>query len=239
MQEKKDTTPIIQRPDPLAQPMHESNRKQVLLALQLQRLAAIVGILLFGVIYLFLPRRLTYVPNWLPLLIEVVLVLPFIYSLIARRHLPHTLTRTLGFLVAGIATLALLGSIVLLVITLPARDTSQAGSLLLDAALLWISNILVFGLWFWEIDGGGPFKRHLMGHKAADFLFPQQATNTITEPWAPHFMDYVFVAFTNATAFSPTDTPPLSRIAKLLMMVEAILSLLIVALLAARAINIL
>ena len=238
MQEKKDTTPIIQRPDPLAQPMHESNRKQVLLALQLQRLAAIVGILLFGVIYLFLPRRLTYVPNWLPLLIEVVLVLPFIYSLIARRHLPHTLTRTLGFLVAGIATLALLGSIVLLVITLPARDTSQAGSLLLDAALLWISNILVFGLWFWEIDGGGPFKRHLMGHKASDFLFPQQTTST-TERWAPHFIDYVFVAFTNATAFSPTDTPPLSRTAKLLMMVEAILSLLIVALLAARAINIL
>ena len=210
----------------------------MLLALQLQRLLAILGTLSLGVIYLFLPERLTYGPNWLPLLIESVLALPFIYSLVTRRHLPHKITRMLGLLLASIATLALLASIALLVITLPARGSSEAGGLLFDAALLWISNILVFGLWFWEIDGGGPFKRHLMGHKAADFLFPQQATTT-TERWAPHFMDYVFVAFTNATAFSPTDTPPLSRIAKLLMMVEAILSLLIVALLAARAINIL
>lgn len=238
MQEKTDGTPIIQRHDPLAQPIHDANRRQVLRALQLQRLLAILGTLSLGVIYLFLPRRLTYVPNWLPLLIEAVLVLPFVYSLITRRHLPHRLTRTLGLLLAGIATLALLASIALLVITLPARGSAQAGGLLLDAALLWISNILVFGLWFWEIDGGGPIKRHLMGHKASDFLFPQQVNNT-TERWAPHFADYVFVAFTNATAFSPTDTAPLSRTAKMLMMVEAILSLLIVALLAARAINIL
>jgi len=238
MQNKMDTTPIIQRHDPLAQPLHESNRKQVLRALQLQRLASIVGILSLGIIYLFLPERLTFGPNWLPLVIEVVLAIPFLYALATRRHLPHKLTRTLGLLLASVATLALLASIVLLVITLPARDSSQAGGLLFDAAILWISNILIFGLWFWEIDGGGPTKRHLMGHKAMDFLFPQQANNT-SERWAPHFIDYVFVAFTNATAFSPTDTAPLSRIAKLLMMVEAILSLLIVALLAARAINIL
>lgn len=238
MQEKTEGTPIIQRQDPLAQPMHESNRKQVLLALQLQRLLAIIGTLSLGVIYLFLPQRLTYIPNWLPLVIECVLVVPFVYSLVTRRHLPHKLTRTLGLLLAGIATLALLISIALLVVTLPARGSAQAGSLLFNAALLWISNILVFGLWFWEIDGGGPTKRHLMGHKASDFLFPQQANNTL-ERWAPHFIDYVFVAFTNATAFSPTDTAPLSRTAKMLMMVEAILSLLIVALLAARAINIL
>ena len=238
MQNKMDNTPIIQRPDPLALPVHESNRKQVLHALQLQRLAAILGILSLGIIYLFLPKRLTYGPNWVPLVVESILVLPFLYSLVTRRHLPHKLTRILGFALASIATLALLASILLLVITLPARDSSQAGSLLLDAALLWISNILVFGLWFWEIDGGGPTKRHLMGHKAVDFLFPQQANNAF-ELWAPHFIDYVFVAFTNATAFSPTDTAPLSRTAKMLMMVEAILSLLIVALLAARAINIL
>lgn len=238
MQEKPDNAPIIQRHDPLAQPMHESNRQQVLNALLLQRALALLGILSLGIIYLFLPERLTIGPNWLPLVIEWILILPFVYSLIARRHLPHRLSRTLGFLVAGIATLALLASITLLVITLPARGTGQAGGLLFDAAILWISNILIFGLWFWEIDGGGPFKRHLMGHKAMDFLFPQQANNT-SERWAPHFIDYIFVAFTTATAFSPTDTAPLSRTAKMLMMIEAILSLLIVALLAARAINIL
>jgi hypothetical protein len=233
-----NNAPIVQRTDPLALPAHESNRKHILRALLLQRWVTIGGIVLLGVIYLFLPESLTIGPDWLPLAIEVVLILPFAYALAMHRHLPHRLTRTLGFLLAGVATLALLASITLLIITLPARGTAQAGGLLFDAAILWVSNILVFGLWFWEIDGGGPTNRHLIGHKAVDFLFPQQANST-SQKWAAHFVDYVFVAFTNATAFSPTDTAPLSRTAKLLMMVEAIISLIIVAMLAARAINIL
>ena len=238
MQETTNNAPIIQRPDPLAQPLHSSNRHLVLRALILQRWLAILGTLSLGVIYLFLPTRLTVGPNWLPLVIEIILIIPFAYALITHRHLSQKLIRILGLLLAGIATLALLASIALLIITLPARSSSQAGGLLFDAAILWVSNVLVFGLWFWEIDGGGPTNRHLIGHKAMDFLFPQQANST-TQRWAPHYIDYVFVAFTNATAFSPTDTAPLSRTAKMLMMIEAIVSLIIVALLAARAVNIL
>jgi uncharacterized membrane protein len=134
----------------------------------------------------------------------------------------------------GVSTLALFVGVALFVLTLP--SDRHATRLLRSAAILWSFNILVFALWYWEVDGGGPWKRHLSGHRAADFLFPQQATG---EPWTPHFLDYLFVAFTGATALSPTDTYPLTRLAKMLMMCEALLSLAIAAILIARAVNIL
>jgi hypothetical protein len=87
------------------------------------------------------------------------------------------------------------------------QRANHATNLLRAAALLWSFNILVFALWYWEIDGGGPWKGHLAGHRAADFLFPQQAKD---EHWAPHFLDYLFVAFTGVTALSPPDTYPLT-----------------------------
>ena len=111
-------------------------------------------------------------------------------------------------------------------------------ALLQSSVLLWVFNILVFALWYWEIDGGRPVKRHLAGHQAADFMFPQQAGGN-DGSWAPHFLDYLFVAFTGATALSPTDTYPLTRPAKALMMMEAMLSVAIIVLLVARAVNIL
>ena len=114
---------------------------------------------------------------------------------------------------------------------------TQAGVLLRSAGLLWVSNVLVFGLIYWEIDGGGPRARHMKGHRAADFMFPQQAINELDD-WIPLFFDYLFVAFTGATAFSPTDTYPLTRPAKALMMLEGMLSLLIVAILIGRVANI-
>ncbi len=124
--------------------------------------------------------------------------------------------------------------VALFVLTLP--TDRHATNLLRAAALLWSFNILVFALWYWEVDGGGPWKRHLAGHRAADFLFPQQAAG---ERWVPHFLDYLFVAFTGATALSPADTYPLTRRAKALMMVEAVLSLMVIGILIARAVNIL
>ncbi len=224
-------------PDPL---LKSSNRQKVLRALLIQRWAATLGILSLGVLYLFLSDKLipAFIPRWLPLLLDGILVLPYVYSLVTHRHLSHNLTRTLGFLLAGIATLALVASIGLLLATLPERASKDSIALVRDAAILWISNILVFGLWYWELDGGGPLKRHQTGHKAIDFMFPQQVDGD-TDGWAPHFIDYVFLAFNTATAFSPTDTPPLSRSAKVLMMIESLISLIIVAGIAARAINIL
>ena len=122
--------------------------------------------------------------------------------------------------------------------TLPSRTEKQAGSLLREAALLWASNVLVFALWYWELDGGGPLQRQLRGQQDGDFLFPQQASGN-PSGWVPHFVDYLFLAFTGATAFSPTDTLPLSRLAKVLMILEALISLVILVVLAARAVNIL
>jgi hypothetical protein len=135
-----------------------------------------------------------------------------------------------------VVTLGLAGSIALLIYTLPGNK--QASILLRSAGLLWCSNILVFALWYWEIDGGGPHKRRLSGHKAADLMFPQQVDGNTTD-WIATFIDYLFVAFTDATALSPADTYPLTPRAKMLMMVEAIFSLIIIVLLAARAVNIL
>jgi uncharacterized membrane protein len=102
--------------------------------------------------------------------------------------------------------------------------------------LLWLSNILVFAVWYWEIDGDGPVHRHQRGHPAADFLFPQQSMD---RPFAPGFVDYLFLAFGFATALSPADTAPLTPRAKLLMMSEALISITIIALLVARSVNIL
>ncbi len=220
--------------------LNSPSHQKVFRALMIQRWAAILGTLSLGVLYLFLSDRLipAIIPRWLPLLLEVILILPLAYSGIMRRRLPQRLLRTLGFLLAGIATLALVTSIGLLLSSLPERGSKDSIGLVRDAAILWVSNILVFGLWYWELDGGGPLQRHKANHKAIDFMFPQQVDGD-TDGWAPHFIDYVFLAFNTATAFSPTDTAPLSRPAKVLMMIESLISLVIVAGIAARAINIL
>jgi hypothetical protein len=105
---------------------------------------------------------------------------------------------------------------------------------------MWCLNVLVFALWFWELDNGGPAARRTAGPEGRDFLFPQQAAPELTEAvWRPLFLDYLYVSFTNATAFSPTDAMPLSRWAKMLMLVESAASLVLALMVAARAINIL
>jgi uncharacterized membrane protein len=200
------------------------------------RWAVIIGMLAVGVLYAALPQRLRVGPSWLLLVIEAVFLIPLLVPRLVNRRLSHRTARTLILLLLGIITLALAVGIMFLISTLSV-DKNAVG-LLRDAALLWGFNILVFALWYWEIDGGGPLKRHQAGHQAADFMFPQQA-NGNDGSWVPHFFDYVFLAFTGATALSPADTRPLTRTAKALMMVEAILSMTIVVLLAARAVNIL
>lgn len=200
------------------------------------RWAAIIGSLTLGLLYLFLPDKLTIGPKWLLLILEVVLLLPLVLSRATRHTLSHRTIRILSLIVQGIVTAALAGSVFRLIYTLP--ENNDPKQLLISAGLLWSFNVIVFALWYWEIDGGGPMKRHLAGHQAADFMFPQQV-NGNDGSWAPHFVDYVFLAFTGATALSPADTYPLTRVAKALMMIEAVLALVIIVLLAGRAINIL
>ena len=113
-------------------------------------------------------------------------------------------------------------------------------SLLIDALNIWFTNVVVFALWFWTIDRGGPIARELGTPSRPDFLFPQMLGESDENPdWTPGFFDYFYVSFTNATAFSPTDTMPLTIRSKMLMAIEAFVSLLTVGLVAARAVNIL
>lgn len=202
------------------------------------RWAALLGALAIGLLYLFLPDRLTIGPGWLLLAIEGVLIVPFVLSLITGYKLPHVTIRILALVLLGITTIALAIGIALLIQTLPGNN--HPVNLLQSAGLIWSLNVLVFALWYFEIDGGGPLKRHLAGYRPVDFLFPQQQSPTsIGEHWCPLFLDYLFLAFTGATALSPADTLPLSRRAKMLMLIEALLSMTIILLLAARAVNIL
>lgn len=196
--------------------------------------AALAGILLTGLLYLVLPPNVIIGPNWLLLVVEGVFVAPLLIDALTAWDLSHTARRMLVLVPLVVSTLALVAGVALFVLTLPADK--HATNLLRAAALLWSFNILVFALWYWEVDGGGPWKRHLAGHRATDFLFPQQAAG---ERWVPHFLDYLFLAFTGATALSPADTYPLTRLAKALMMIEAVLSLVVVGILIARAVNIL
>lgn len=195
---------------------------------------ALVGMLVVGLLYAALPQNVIIGPNWLLLVIEAVFLIPLVLSIVTEREFSHAAKRALALIPLGFITVALVIGVVLLVVTLPSNQ--HAVNLLRSAALLWCFNILVFSLWYWELDGGGPWKRHLSGHLAADFMFPQQANGN---SWAPHYVDYLFLAFTSATALSPADTMPLSRTAKVLMMMQAVLSLAIIAVIAARAINIL
>src|SRR5260370_9909229 len=133
----------------------------------------------------------------------------------------------LSLILFGLLPLELAIGVAFLIISWPVDK--HATNVLRSAALLWSYNILIFALWYWEIDGGGPLKRQLSGHQAADFMFPQQV-NGNPGGWAPHLLDYLFLAFTGATSLSPPDTHPLPQPTQALMIEEAILSLIVIVL---------
>jgi uncharacterized membrane protein len=183
-----------------------------------------------------LPSRLSVGPDWALLVIIGVLLVPI---LAMHRQRMYILARNLTFVATSALTLALIGSMILLIEGLPSRKDSPA-ALLRSAAVLWITNVLVFALWYWKLDAGGPLGRDRAKHPLrSSFLFPQMAKQPPDAEWSPEFLDYLFIAFNTSTAFSPTDTPVLGRWAKVLCMLQAVLSLTIIAVLAARAINVL
>jgi len=188
-------------------------------------------------LYLALPERLSYGPAWLLLAVIVLLLIPIVFTY----QLGHyNVTRILTFAANGAITLALIGSLVLLVQGLP-QHKDPPGTLLFSAGALWITNVLVFALWYWKLDAGGPMGRDRPGGASeSSFLFPQMVRQSKDdESWSPEFIDYLFLAFNTSTAFSPTDTAVLSRWAKVGMMLQSLISLSIIALLAARAVNVL
>jgi uncharacterized membrane protein len=201
------------------------------------RWPAFVAMLAAAGVYWALPEPLSVGPGWMLLAIILVLLIPMVVSYHRGRH---DVTRFLTFTANGVITLAMIVSLGFLIEGIPQHREAPA-AMLRSACALWITNILVFALWYWKLDAGGPLGRdRAAGRIKSSFLFPQMLTQDGGDPsWAPHFMDYLFLAFNTSTAFSPTDTAVLSRWAKLGMMLQSLISLTIVALLAARAVNIL
>lgn len=188
-----------------------------------------------GCMYLALPEPFSVGPSWLLLAIVFVLMIPIVVS--HRRGL-HDVARILTLIGNGVITIAVITSLIILIQGIP-QHRYEPKTLLRSAIALWIANVVVFALWYWEMDGGGPLQRE-SGPFDSAFLFPQMLDQRrCDQSWTPHFVDYLFVAFNTSTAFSPTDTAVLSRSAKLATMLQALISLTIVALLAARAVNIL
>ncbi len=155
--------------------------------------------------------------------------------------------RILGLSVNIIITVYMIISVGRIVIAVLGGYISPS-HLLFSSMTLWTTNILVFALWYWNLDAGGPYQRELTkGHRVSAFLFPPTQINFYDTPglpswivnWEPGFIDYLFLAFNTSTAFSPTDTPVITRWAKILCMIQSLIALTIVIMLAARAINIL
>ncbi len=203
------------------------------------RWPVLVALLGVGGITLALPHALVVGPRWGLLAVVMALLVP---ATLAHRSGNHRIDAILGYVVSGVVTLGLAGSLVLLILRLPEKAES-AQSLLLSATILWFTNILVFAIWYWRLDAGGPHRREARGkHTAGAFFFPQMmdgAPIVHPEDWSPRFVDYLFLAFNTSTAFSPTDTAILSRWAKGLCMLQALISLSIVAILASRAVGML
>jgi hypothetical protein len=217
-------------------------------------LAAIAGA---AALYATLPTRFIAGPNaglfgvvrWivpgLTVLLLIGLLASFPEGRLVRKlglelAMVHLGRRIVVLFVTALISAANFASILLLVHLLIAGAHTNARLLLRAGVHMWCVNVLVFALWFWELDNGGPIKRLKAGALGRDFLFPQQAQPGVGEPgWQPLFLDYLYVSFTNATAFSPTDAMPLSRWAKMLMLVESSASLVLAIMVAARAINIL
>lgn len=206
------------------------------------RWQAILAFLAVAAIYLALPRSLIIGPTWLlPTLIAVLLV----PTVVSHRAGKRSLNRALGILISAITTVALIASVILLVRSLPSHKGDPT-RLLISGAELWFTNVLVFALWYWRLDGGGPTLRHEQKKfGSTSFLFPQMQLERTErgrfecEGWRPRFVDYLFVAFTQSSTFGPTDAPLLARWAKILAMVQIFISLSIVILLISRAVGVL
>ena len=198
------------------------------------RWEALLAALAIGAAYATLPDDLRLGPRWLLGLLVIVCAVPLN---VARFTGHYRLTRALGMALTALATAAVSASAVRLIVRLPGGKTPPT-HLLRDGALIWGINILVFAIWYWELDCGGPHARHIKRYTSTDFLFPQMAMPDAEErDWSPRFMDYLFQAFNTSAAFSPTDVLILSRRAKGLMMVQSTISLVVIAVLVSRAIN--
>jgi uncharacterized membrane protein len=216
------------------------------------RFQARIAVFIAVALYIVLPARLTIGPVWVvPALVALILV-PLV-ALAPTKLSQGRLTRVLSISLIAVLNFFNVVSVVLLINDLVNSHASGHGlsaqELLEYGGAIWMTNIIVFALWFWELDGEGPFDRDQYASACVtpsiDFLFPQMSIDpkrvTGVDPahWRPQFLDYLYLSFTNALAVSPTDTMPLTRTAKMLMLGESLISFITVALILARSVNIL
>jgi len=189
---------------------------------------------------LLLPARLTIGPVWLIPGLEAALLIGMFFATPRSLEGEHPGRRRVALGLTAFVSAANIFSLGALTHYLLHHSTPNARELIVAGVLIWLTNFLIFALWYWEMDRGGPGKRAAGHDGPPDFLFPQMADDQI-EPreWRPKFIDYTYVSLTNAAAFSPTDTMPLTPMAKSIMGIQSLVSLVTIGLIVSRAINIL
>jgi uncharacterized membrane protein len=201
-----------------------------------QAQAALVGAL---ILYLTLPSKLIVGPNWLMPLLELLLIGGLWMDRPRHNRAAADRERKIVLVLLGMVAVANLATLELLVHFLLQGGKANGHALILSSIVIWLTNVAVFALWYWQLDRGGPERRARGEEGQLDFLFPQMTEERLAEGWHPTFVDYLYVSYTNSTAFSPTDTMPLTARVKLLMAAQSLISIITVLLVAARAVNIL
>jgi hypothetical protein len=206
------------------------------------RWQVILALLAVAAIYTALPKQLVVGPSWLLPAVVAVLLVPTVF---AHRTGRNSLNHVLGIVIVTIITFGLVASVILLATTLTGKNEPPL-ALLRSGGALWLTNVLVFALWYWRLDGGGPRKRETENEFGSrSFVFPQMQIEPIerktfeADRWRPGFVDYLFIAFTTSSTFGPTDSPVLTPWAKLLTMTQSLISLTIMVLLISRAVGVL
>ncbi|MGI8556807.1 MAG: hypothetical protein ACR2ND_00610 [Solirubrobacteraceae bacterium] len=213
---------------------HRTSQREPYWPAQLTVLAALL-------LQVALPARLTIGPSWLIPTFEGLLLLGLVFGMPHRHQDERPSRRAVAVFMIALVNLTNAVSLALLAHYLLRHGTPNGHELIISGSTIWLTNVLIFSLWYWEIDRGGPGKRARDGGGRADFLFSQMGDGLPYAPkdWRPGFVDYLFLSLTTATALSPTDTLPLSPLAKALMGVQSLVSLVTIGLIVSRAVNIL
>jgi hypothetical protein len=224
-----------------AEALREAERES-----QLEAAPAVAVVIGLQLLLAFVSRqenwRLWQLGWWLwlvPVVPELLLLIALAWRRPRRRLQQMGIRREAELVLLGILTAANALIVIAVIASLVSGDEKSGAQLLLKSVAVWGSNVVTFGLWYWIVDGGGPVRRLESTPSPSDFQFPQMENPQFAPAdWRPHLLDYVYVSFTNALAFSPTDAMPLTYRAKLLMLSESAMSALTILLVTARAVNI-
>ena len=204
-------------------------------------LPVLIAVLSAIALQIAIPKSYTLVPRWPLLVLEVLLlVVLLVINPLAMSRRTQLGRYATWVLLTAITVDNTLSAVLLDVRIISGEVSNKAAVLLGSGAAIFVTNIIVFGIWYWELDRGGPFARHMGERPYPDFMFPQMTTPNVAKPdWRPTFVDYLYVSVTNVMAFSPTDTMPLARWAKTMMTIQALVALSTAALVISRAVNVL